>query len=299
MNHHLGLVQNSLKVNKFVGIFSKSFYTDKRTLISLLKNILNTFALKSYFKFLLKSTNEHGIHSPFVYDLVSKCFYNKTKYTEYKLLEKYRKDLLNSSDSISVEDFGAGSTVFKSNKRKVSDLAKVAGASKSESELLFRIAKYFNPEQSLELGTSLAISTYTISTALPQQNITTVEGSKSIFEWNKQNTSKYNFKNTEFVNSLFDDYLETLPPNTQFDLIYIDGNHTYDATIKYFEILKKHTHKNSVIIFDDIHWSEGMDKAWNEIIADKEVTLSIDTFHFGMVFFRKEQYNKEHFVIRS
>ena len=260
---------------------------------------MNLFALKYYFKFIYKSSNQHGIHSPFVYDLVTKCFYDKTEFQEYKQLGTFRNELLKSKDSIEVEDFGAGSTVFKSNLRKVADLAKVAGASKSESELLFRIIKYFNPKSILELGTSLAVSTNTINEASTNAKITTIEGSKSIFEWNKKNTARLNLENTEFVNALFDDYLVTLKTENQFDFIYIDGNHTYEATIKYFEILKKHTHKDSVIIFDDIHWSEGMDKAWKEIVDDKDVTLSIDTFHFGMVFFRTEQYNKEHFVIRS
>ena len=263
------------------------------------KYILNLFLLKSYFKFILKSSNQHGIHSPFVYDLITKCFYDKTEFIEYKQLSSFRKELIKLDTEITIEDFGAGSKVFKSNKRKISDLAKVAGASKQESELLFRIAKYFNPKSVLELGTSLAISTNTISKATANAKITTVEGSKSIFDWNEKNTAKYNFKNIKFTNSLFDNYLEILKPETKFDFIYIDGNHTYEATIKYFEILKNHIHKNSLIIFDDIHWSEGMDKAWNEIIRDKTVTLSIDTFHFGMVFFRKEQYNKEHFVVRS
>jgi len=259
---------------------------------------LNLFALKSYLKFIINSSNEHGIHSPFVYDLVTKCFYDKTKYSGYKSLETYRKDLLKCNKSIKVEDFGAGSTVFKSNERKVSDLAKIAGASKTESQLLFRIIKYFNPKHILELGTSLAISTNTIDKASTKAEITTIEGSKGIFDWNAKNTEKYNFENTTFINSLFDDYLDGLNESKVFDLVYVDGNHTYEATMKYFNTLKKHINKDSVIIFDDIHWSEGMDKAWNEIIADEDVTLSIDTFHFGMVFFRTEQYNKEHFIIR-
>ena len=247
----------------------------------------------------MKSSNQHGIHSPFVYDLITKCFYLKDKFSEYELINAYRNNLLNKNEEIKIEDFGAGSTVFKSNQRKISDLAKIAGASKSESELLFRISKYFNPNNVLELGTSLAISSYTFNLALSKAKITTVEGSKSIFDWNSKNAINYGFGNTEFIHSIFDNYLENQSKDNVFDFIYVDGNHTYEATKKYFEILKKHTHKDSLIIFDDIHWSEGMDKAWNEIIADKEVTLSIDTFHFGMIFFRTEQYNKEHFVIRS
>lgn len=247
----------------------------------------------------MKSSNHHGIHSPFVYDLITKCFYNKTNFEEYKSLKDFRDILLKSDDTISVEDFGAGSTVFKSNERKVSDLAKIAGASNSESKLLYRITNYFNPKTILELGTSLAISTNTINIATNNSEITTVEGSESIFNWNNKNISNSDFSKTKFVNSLFDEYLENLNEEDKFDMVYIDGNHTYEATIKYFNILKNHTHKSSIIIFDDIHWSLGMEKAWNEIITNKDVTLSIDTFHFGVVFFREEQYNKEHFVIRS
>ena len=259
---------------------------------------MNLFALKSYLNFILKSSSQHGVHSPFVYDLITKCFYNKAKHEEYVNIKAYRDNLINSKDTIHVEDFGAGSTVFKSNNRKISDLAKVAGASISESKLLFRIVKYLNPKSVLELGTSLAISTNTIKEATIDCDITTIEGSKSIFEWNRESNSKNNFDNSLFVNSLFDDFLEEIPKNNKFDFIYIDGNHTYSATIKYFNMLKKHINDNSVIIFDDIHWSKEMDDAWKEIILDKDVTLSIDTFHFGMVFFRKENYNTEHFTIR-
>ena len=71
-------------------------------------------------------------------------------------------------------------------------------------------------------------------------------------------------------------------------LLYIDGNHTYEATIKYFELALTKKDENTVIIFDDIYWSAGMTKAWQEIKNKKEVLLSIDTFYFGMVFFRSE-----------
>lgn len=247
---------------------------------------------------MIKSTNEHGVHSPFIYDLVTKCFYDKTNFKEYELLQKYRTDLLKNDTEIAVSDFGAGSRVFTNNNRKVSEMAKVAGASIADSKLLFRIIRYLKPQEILEFGTSLAISTYTFANASDSSKICTIEGSKGIFDWNNENSKNYNFRNTKFLNNLFDDFLLGIPKEKKYDLIYIDGNHQYSATIKYFNFLKNHISNDSVMIFDDIHWSEGMEKAWNEIKNDNDVSVSIDTFNFGMIFFRNEQ-RKEHFIIRT
>jgi len=101
------------------------------------------FILKSYLNFLWNSKNEHGVHSPFVFDLVTKCFYDTKKYTEYSILKEYRKSLLKNKNYIEVTDFGAGSKVFKSNKRQISKIAQTAGISQKRAELLFQITNYF------------------------------------------------------------------------------------------------------------------------------------------------------------
>lgn len=46
------------------------------------------FRIKTYLKFLLRSTNQHGVHSPFVYTLITKCFYDKKKKHSYASLNK-------------------------------------------------------------------------------------------------------------------------------------------------------------------------------------------------------------------
>ena len=58
------------------------------------------YQILSYIKFLFTSTNQHGIHSPFVYDLVTKCFYDKTNYKDYNRIKNYREVLINSKDKI-------------------------------------------------------------------------------------------------------------------------------------------------------------------------------------------------------
>ncbi|HEX9151561.1 MAG TPA: class I SAM-dependent methyltransferase, partial [Flavobacterium sp.] len=80
-------------------------------------------------------------------------------------------------------------------------------------------------------------------------------------------------------------------------LIYFDGNHSKIATLNYFELLLPTITNESVWIFDDIHWSSAMEEAWEIIKKHPKVTVTIDTFQWGLVFFRREQ-EKEHFVIR-
>ena len=255
--------------------------------------------IKSYLKFLFHSKNEHGVHSPFVFDLVTKCFYNNTKYPEYYNLKSYRKSLLENKNTIEVTDFGAGSRVFKSNTREISKIAQTAGITPKNAELLFRIVRYFQPKSVLEIGTSLGLATSALSLANKNSKIITLEGcpntqKQAQVQLQGQNS---NFQNIEFVNTEFSSYFKTLDlsPITH-NLIYFDGNHSKKATLDYFEALLPTISNDSVWIFDDIHWSADMEEAWGIIKNHPKVSVTIDTFQWGIVFFRAEQ-KKEHFII--
>lgn len=256
--------------------------------------------IKSYLKFLYNSKNQHGVHSPFVFDLVTKCFYDKTKYHDYQSLSEYRKFLLKSKTTIEVIDFGAGSRVFKSNKRQISKIAKTAGISPKRAELLFRIVRYFQPESILEIGTSLGLATSALSLGNSNAKITTLEGcpntltvAKNLFQ-----VSGFKLKNIEFINTEFSSYLKTATENCDWKLIYFDGNHSKQATLDYFELLLPTITNETVWIFDDIHWSKDMEEAWQTIKNHPKAIVTIDTFQWGIVFFRTEQ-EKEHFIIRT
>ncbi|WP_291108348.1 O-methyltransferase [Flavobacterium sp. UBA6195] len=257
--------------------------------------------IKSYLKFLLNSKNEHGVHSPFVFDLVTKCFYDTTKYPEYEVLKSYRKSLLENKNTIEVTDFGAGSRVFKSNTREISKIAQTAGITPKNAEFLFRIVRYFQPKSILEIGTSLGLATSALSLGNKNSDIITLEGcpntqKQAQIQLQGQNS---NFQNVEFVNTEFSSYFKTLnlSPITHH-LIYFDGNHSKKATLDYFEALLPTISNDSVWIFDDIHWSSDMEEAWEIIKNHPKVSVTIDTFQWGIVFFRAEQ-EKEHFIINS
>ncbi len=263
--------------------------------------------IKSYIKFLYHSKNEHGVHSPFVFDLVTKCFYDKTKYPEYEVLDDYRYNLLEEHQIIEVTDFGAGSRVFKSNKRKISAIAKNAGINRKRSKLLFRIVRYFQPTEILEIGTSLGLATHSMALASKlNTKLTTIEGCPETLKYTNRNFLNYfsfdKLDNIHFINSEFSAFLKSYKPETatgncDWKLIYFDGNHSEKATLDYFELLLPTITNDSVWIFDAIHWSVEMENAWKIIKNHPKVKVTIDTFQFGMVFFRAEQ-EKEHFVIR-
>jgi len=256
------------------------------------------FQIKSYIKFLWNSKNEHGVHSPFVFDLVTKCFYDSKSHAEYTLLKNYRNSLLENKNTIEVTDFGAGSKVFKSNTRHVSKIAKTAGISTKRAELLYRIVNYFQPTSILEIGTSLGLATSALSLGNPKSKIITLEGCANTQSIAKNQLQLQNLENIEFVTTEFSKYLKNCQPNTEhYQLIYFDGNHSKKATLDYFELVLPTISNETIWIFDDIHWSKDMEAAWEIIKNHPKVKVTIDTFQWGMVFFRSEQ-KKEHFLIR-
>lgn len=257
------------------------------------------FQIKAYLKFLWDSKNEHAVHSPFVFSLLTKCFYDKKTKPEYTILKNYRKSLLKNKNFIEVTDFGAGSKVFKSNKRQISKIAQTAGISTKRAELLFRVTKYFQPENILEIGTSLGLATSALALGNPKAKVITIEGCPNTAGIAKNQLNEFDCKNVENVISEFESFLisENLQASN-YNLIYFDGNHSKRATLAYFDLLLPTTDNDSVWIFDDIHWSEEMEEAWESIKNHPKVKVTIDTFQWGFVFFRREQ-PKEHFIIRT
>ncbi|RED38189.1 methyltransferase family protein [Winogradskyella eximia] len=254
------------------------------------------YQIKAYIKFLSKASNQHGVHSPFVYNFVTKCLYNKTKFDAYKKLKQYKKELLQSNTVLQITDLGEGSKVLDANQRNVGKMAKTSSSSKKDSELLYRLSDYFKFKTVLELGTSLGMGTYALSLANPTSKIITIEGCPNTSNFAQSQLKNHHIGNVEFLIGNFSNTILTLQ-NNNFDFIFFDGHHNKEATIQYFEALLPKIHNETVFVFDDIYWSEGMTEAWEYIKNHNAVTVTVDVFLLGVVFFRKEQ-AKEHFKIR-
>lgn len=257
--------------------------------------------VKKYLRYYVAASNGkgHGIHSPFVFDLIKNVLNDKKNYPAYQPIEQQRKALLQNSTRVEVQDFGAGSSVIKTNQRVVAAIAASSLKPKKYAQLLYRLVLYYKPQTLLELGTSFGITTAYLATACKSAAVVTCEGSPAIAAIARQNFANLQLKNIQLIPG---DFTQTLPPllaNLQtIDFAFIDGNHRKEPTLDYFQQLLKHTHAASILVFDDIHWSAEMEAAWDIIKEHPAVTVSIDLFFIGMVFFNPDMNHKQHFTIR-
>ncbi|MFN2458512.1 MAG: O-methyltransferase [Chitinophagaceae bacterium] len=254
-----------------------------------------------YIHYYLRAANGkgHGIHSPFVFDFIKNVLNNENQYSPPQKIENLRKKLLDDKRILEINDPGAGSRINVSSKKTIAAITKAAVKPKKYGQLLYRITQHYMPENILELGTSLGITTAYFATANPSAQVVTIEGSKSIYDIAKKNFQLLNIKNIQLVEGNFDTILpEVLHASQKFDLAYIDGNHRYEPTMHYFQLLSKNTGNDTILIFDDICWSREMQLAWRDIQQHSMVRCTIDIFFLGFVFFRREFKEKQHFVVR-
>ncbi|MCX2482245.1 O-methyltransferase [Pedobacter sp. MR2016-24] len=254
--------------------------------------------VSDFLKHRLTAKSRHGTHSPFVYKLVDEVIYDFKSKTEYNSVEQQRKKLLHDDAIINVTDLGAGSHLNKNRTKPVKEIAKNALKSPRLAQLIYRLAKSSNPANLLELGTCLGITTAYLSKACPEADIITIEGCPETAKKAYQNFKELELENVELQVGNFDELLpKVIEESAQLDFVYIDGNHRKDATINYFKWCLPKVHEHSLLIFDDIYWSKGMKEAWEEIKSHPDVTVTVDLFWIGLVYFKKGQV-KEHFKIK-
>jgi len=200
--------------------------------------------------------------------------------------------LLGRKEMVDVLDLGAGSKVSNSRQRKISDIARSALSPTHKAQFLFRLSKHLQADHILELGTSLGLSALYMHKGCSTAKLTTVEGSPTIANLAQQYFNAEKAK-IELIALPFDKALEAPSVmNNRYDLIYIDGNHTEDATDRYVNKLYDILNDKGIIILDDLYWSKGMTNAWDKLSIDNRFAFSVDLFDYGLL--SKNQDHKQH-----
>jgi predicted O-methyltransferase YrrM len=256
---------------------------------------------KKYLNYYLTASSGkgHGTHSPFIFHFITKVLNDKKHYKEYKTVEGLRKKMLKDETVLNIRDFGAGSSITKTNQRTIASIAKNAAKPKKFGQLLYRMVKTYQPETILELGTSLGITTSYLSLAKPDARLITMEGANGVATTARKNLQNLKLINYSLLEGNFDDTLATaIGQLSSVNFAFIDGNHRQQPTENYFHQLLSKINNDSILIFDDIHWSREMEAAWDTIKCHPSTRCTIDLFFIGIVFFRPEFHEKQHFTIR-
>lgn len=258
------------------------------------------FQVQRYFRYLITSKTRYNIHSPFVFDLIQKVFRDTHQYSDYQSLEVVKAQLLKRTSMIETVDFGtgAGKKKYATKVFPLGKLVKLRSQRKTQLELLYRLTQHFKPKTLLEFGTAAGISGSYLKMGYPSSKMVTMEGCAGLAEVAESVFEELKMTDINVCVGNFDVILPSaLSKFKQLDFVFFDGNHRKEPTLNYFNQCLSLVHEFSVFIFDDIHWSPGMEEAWEEIKKHKSVTLTLDLFWFGIVFFKKG-IEKQDFIIR-
>lgn len=255
--------------------------------------------LRPLFRYFFTAQNEHGLHSPFVFDLYLNTIKKDTLQPNFAPIEALRSQLLQSRETLKITDLGAGSKVNASPVREVRDIAKNSKKSARLGRLFHRLIQQFGYRTIFDLGTSLGLTTLYLASAKREAAVYTFEGCPETAKLARRNFEQ--FESLAPIEVIVGNLDETLIAQAAavpaIDFAFFDANHRYEPTVRYFETCLTKAHENSLFVFDDIHWSPEMEAAWAYIAKHPSVSVTIDLFSVGLVFFRKKQ-PKQNFVLR-
>ena len=243
-----------------------------------------------------KSSAGHGIHSPFVYSFVKDVIHEHRGFKVPEKVEVAHREYLQSQKNVKAGRWGAGS-FYSSNESKLGQLVKASSVSRKVGGLLYRVCQWANPQNVLEIGTSVGVSTMYLAAAQSDAKVITLEGNSEKVAIAKECFKKLSLNNVEVLEGEFDTTLsQVISAIPRADLIFFDGNHRAEPTLRYFKNCLRLKHDESVFIFDDIRWSREMYNTWKVICSHQTVSVSIDLFSLGIVFFRTG-IAKQHFAV--
>lgn len=153
--------------------------------------------------------------------------------------------------------------------------------------VLLNLTRALRPARALELGTCVGLSTAYQAAGLELAGgggrITTLEADPRRVELALENLTRLELAGC--VDAYPGRFQEALGPALEriegLGFAFVDGNHRRKATLDYFARIAARLERGGVILFDDIRWSRGMERAWAEIAADPRVALAVDLHGLG------------------
>lgn len=232
------------------------------------------------------------IYLPHMKKIFKQCFNRRTRIGSYRLEWNFISNLIKQVDGLLQSELGAGQRITTKNLQQT---IRQSASSISDMQALCDLSCFINPATIIELGTSAGFTTRALALASPNTKIISIEGNSNLYNIAKQHLST--FQNIELHCGFFDEVL----PNLEYDkckpiFVFIDGNHTYEASLRYVTKFLKFAVAGSAIVLHDIRWSEDMLKAWKKIKTLEFTGLTLESYTMGIIFLRKEKEKQEFFI---
>jgi len=252
---------------------------------------MNWYSIKAFFNFWLSSKTIYDIHSPTVYEFLQFTLDPNRTYYDFAYFDQIRYRIKQEETLLPSSHYGAGSKV-SSKAQPIKKIVRHTLSPPKVSEQLYRINLFLNTENCLELGTCLGLNSMYLAKSCSGR-LTTIEGHSPYYKYAQQLFRSQKLENVDLMEGAFTACLEKLPDG-QYDMIYIDGDHTYDSTLQIVDMCQRLIKPNGLILVSDIYWNKEMSLAWKELQSLPAFPLSIDLFHAGILWGSGWKISKKH-----
>ncbi len=266
------------------------------TFAALMKTPLKywVFRAVSALRWYLGASTRYDVHSPYLVEFIREVYRDDRHYHAFDLIASVRKYWSGRPGTVKLQSLGAPSKTTSKNERTVRSLVATNAIDDDCGRFLFRLALWLKAEHILEFGTNAGISSLYLHAANTNATFHTVEGNADVAALARETFEKAGASESLHQHvGLFDEWLSingpaaSPPTKERLDLFFCDGDHRYQPTLDYVAALLPSRSANAVFVIADIHWSEGMERAWEELKQLPEVTASVDVYHFGLLFFKQ------------
>lgn len=236
----------------------------------------------------LLEINDHSLHSPYLFDFYTKVIRAARKMDSNPRIEALRKVYAHDHRKIMTGDWGAGSRLYQRKPVRISEIVHTGLTRSKYSKLLLAIINYYQCRTVIELGTSMGLNTLYLSSGERVHRILTYEANPELVEIAEKIFDSHAVKDIQLIQGNLDyTLLDSLNQLDKINFVYLDANHTREATLRYFDQLRPILSERSVMVFDDIYWSREMTKAWKTICRLSRENLCLDLFQVGILIFDK------------
>lgn len=196
----------------------------------------------------------HGVHSPFVFDLINNVIEEKRSYYSYQEIQSFLDQ--NNTQKLSL---------------------------KKEDLLSFRLVNYFGAHKILEIGAGNGVNTLCL--AAPSSKIECLSIETDDTKRNNLGEIYKLFENRITLAKSFSDI-----PDQKFDCIYLDLNNYNDLSEEQLMALVTNCHEKSFIVIKGIRRNKKQNQLWKCLKSNERRTAELDLFNTGILFFDKQLY---------